>query len=99
MQLDKDVEPLGTGTPAKVERSAKPEGCRMSGGGLLSPSFAALVLFGVFFVLMALRVPIARGEALKLNVGDIAEARPADHRRGCEPCSSFAFLGGRRVGR
>jgi tripartite ATP-independent transporter DctM subunit len=31
----------------------------MSGGGVLSPSFAALVLFGVFFALMALRVPIA----------------------------------------
>ena len=30
----------------------------MSGGGVLSPSFAALVLFGVFFALMALRVPI-----------------------------------------
>jgi tripartite ATP-independent transporter DctM subunit len=31
----------------------------MSGGGVLSPSFAALVLFGVFFALMAVRVPIA----------------------------------------
>jgi tripartite ATP-independent transporter DctM subunit len=31
----------------------------MSGGGVLSPSFAALVLFGVFFALMVVRVPIA----------------------------------------
>ena len=31
----------------------------MSGGGALSPSMAALVLFGVFFFLMAVRVPIA----------------------------------------
>ena len=31
----------------------------MSGGGMLSPVVAALVLFGVFFALMALRVPIA----------------------------------------
>ena len=31
----------------------------MSGGGVLSPAFAALILFGVFFALMALRVPIA----------------------------------------
>jgi TRAP-type mannitol/chloroaromatic compound transport system permease large subunit len=31
----------------------------VSGGGALSPSMAALVLFGVFFFLMAVRVPIA----------------------------------------
>ena len=31
----------------------------MSGGAALSPAMAALVLFGVFFTLMALRVPIA----------------------------------------
>ena len=31
----------------------------MSGGGALSPSMAALVLFGMFFGLMAVRVPIA----------------------------------------
>jgi tripartite ATP-independent transporter DctM subunit len=31
----------------------------VSGGGALSPSFAALVLFGRFFFLMAVRVPIA----------------------------------------
>ena len=31
----------------------------MSGGGIFSPSMAALLLFGVFFFLMALRVPIA----------------------------------------
>ncbi len=31
----------------------------MSGGGALSPSMAALILFGVFFFLMAVRVPIA----------------------------------------
>jgi len=31
----------------------------MSGGGIFSPSMAALLLFGVFFFLMAVRVPIA----------------------------------------
>ena len=31
----------------------------MSSGAALSPSFAALLLFGGFFLLMALRVPIA----------------------------------------
>ncbi|MEO6363917.1 MAG: TRAP transporter large permease [Caldimonas sp.] len=31
----------------------------MSGGAALTPSIAALILFGVFFLLMALRVPIA----------------------------------------
>ena len=31
----------------------------MSGGGALSPAMAALVLFGMFFGLMAVRVPIA----------------------------------------
>jgi tripartite ATP-independent transporter DctM subunit len=31
----------------------------VSGGGALSPALAAMVLFGVFFFLMALRVPIA----------------------------------------
>jgi tripartite ATP-independent transporter DctM subunit len=31
----------------------------MSGGGIFSPSMAALILFGVFFSLMAVRVPIA----------------------------------------
>jgi tripartite ATP-independent transporter DctM subunit len=31
----------------------------MSGGGALSPAMAAIVLFGVFFFLMAVRVPIA----------------------------------------
>ena len=31
----------------------------MSGGGVLSPAMAALILFGVFFFLMAVRVPIA----------------------------------------
>ena len=34
-------------------------GARMSGGGAVSPAIAALILFGVFFALMALRVPIA----------------------------------------
>ena len=31
----------------------------MSGGALLTPAVAALILFGVFFTLMALRVPVA----------------------------------------
>ena len=31
----------------------------ISGGALLSPTEASLILFGVFFTLMALRVPIA----------------------------------------
>ena len=31
----------------------------MSGGAALTPAIAALVLFGAFFTLMALRVPIA----------------------------------------
>ena len=35
------------------------DGRHSRGGGALSPSMAALVLFGVFFFLMALRVPIA----------------------------------------
>jgi len=30
-------------------------------GGLLSPGTAALILFGVFFVLLVLRVPVAFG--------------------------------------
>ena len=34
-------------------------GAHVSGGGALSPAMAALVLFGVFFFLMALRVPVA----------------------------------------
>jgi hypothetical protein len=36
-----------------------PQVASMSGGGIFSPSMAALLLFGVFFSLMAVRVPIA----------------------------------------
>ena len=44
--------------PARlIARPAK--AASMSGGGALSPSMAALILFGVFFFLMAVRVPIA----------------------------------------
>jgi len=36
----------------------------MMGGAALSPSVAALILFGVFFALMILRVPVAFALAL-----------------------------------
>ena len=31
----------------------------MTGGAVLTPAFASLILFGVFFGLLALRVPVA----------------------------------------
>ena len=40
-------------------RIARVRSARMSGGAALTPALAALMLFGVFFSLMALRVPVA----------------------------------------
>ena len=36
----------------------------MTGGAVLSPAVATWILFGVFFGLMALRVPVASRSAL-----------------------------------